>query len=165
MRVKDLMTRDVQRCRPEHSLAAAAKLMWDHDCGCVPVVGDDERVVGMLTDRDVCMAAFINGRPLHELLVDQAMSRNVVRVAPDDAIELALVHMGRAHVRRLPVVDAAGRLVGIVSLHDAARAADASRGWLFGVTPRDVGRTFAEISRPRRKPRALERQSRAVVAH
>src|SRR5262249_49131268 len=135
MRVNDLMTREVKACRPEDSLARAAKLMWDHDCGSVPVVEEDGRVVGMLTDRDICMAAFTTGQPLHEVSVEQTMSRDVVRCTAHDPVEVALLHMGRARVRRLPVVDSTGHLIGIFSLHDAARIAETT--WFSGVRLKD----------------------------
>ena len=58
MKIKDVMTPNVRTCFMSDSLATAAQLMWDHDCGCVPVLSEDARVVGMLTDRDICMAAY-----------------------------------------------------------------------------------------------------------
>ena len=153
MQAKDVMTRDPKTCRPENTLAAAAKIMWDHDCGCVPVVDDEGRLVGMLTDRDICMAALINGRAIHEVLVSQAMSRNVVRCTPDDAVDTIMAAMARAHVRRVPIVDRNGHVAGIVSLHDVACAVESGGGgWFTGVKHRDVGRTFAEISRKRDQP-------------
>jgi CBS domain-containing protein len=152
MRVKDVMTRDAKPCRGDQTLAAAAKTMWDHDCGCVPIVDDQARVIGMLTDRDICMAALGSGRPLHDLVVSDAMARSVVRCTPDDPLDIALRSMSRARVRRLPVVSATGKLAGILSLHDAARAARHSpAGWLGGVSFREVGRAFAEVSTPREK--------------
>lgn len=164
MRARDRMTRDVQACRPDQNLADAARMMWDHDCGCVPVVDSDRRVIGMLTDRDVAMAALHESTPLHAITVGQAMSRNIVRCAPDDALELVLVHMGRARVRRLPVVDANGRLVGILSLHDIARGVENSRSWFRGLGHRDIGRAFAEISEPRKKPSPAKARERATLA-
>jgi CBS domain-containing protein len=151
MRAKDVMTHDPKTCTPGHSLAAAAKTMWDHDCGCVPVVDDTGRVVGMLTDRDVCMAAYINGQPLHELSVSQAMSRNVVRCAPDDPVDAVLAAMSRGRIRRMPVIGRLGALIGIVSLTDIARAAGVA-GWLRGVRWREAGRALAEIARRRDQP-------------
>ncbi len=155
MQVTHVMTAAPKSCRPDRSLADAAKIMWDHDCGCVPVVDDDDRVIGMVTDRDICMAAFTRGQPLHEIPVSEVMSRNIVRCTPEDPIESALAAMGRARVRRLPVVERKGRLAGILSLHDAARAAETG-GWFGGVRLRDVGRALAEISRPH-EPQAAEK--------
>jgi CBS domain-containing protein len=151
MRAKDVMTHDPKTCSPGQSLAAAAKTMWDHDCGCVPVVDDTGRVVGMLTDRDICMAAYTSGQPLHDLVASQAMSRNVVRCGPDDPIDALLAAMTRARVRRMPVIGRLGALIGVVSLTDVARAAEVT-GWLRGVRMREVGRALAEIARRRNQP-------------
>jgi CBS domain-containing protein len=63
MSVKDLMTKNVKTCRPSDLLNAAARIMWEEDCGCVPVVGDDNQLVGMLTDRDICMATYTRNQP------------------------------------------------------------------------------------------------------
>ena len=75
MKVEDLMTRSVGTCRPTDTLSSAAQLMWERDCGCVPVVSDDgsNRVVGMLTDRDICMAAHFRGASPGALPVGQVM--------------------------------------------------------------------------------------------
>lgn len=152
MKVDDVMTHDAVSCRSGDSLAQAAQLMWDHDCGCVPIVDDEERVIGMLTDRDVCMAALHAARPLHELAIADAMAKQPVTVRPDDGIDQAQDVMCKKRVRRLPVTDGAGHLVGVLSLHDLARSAVTERRWFAGVKMRDVARTFAEVSRPREHP-------------
>jgi CBS-domain-containing membrane protein len=146
------MTHEAVSCRSDASLAQAAQAMWDNDCGCIPVVDEDERVIGMLTDRDVCMAALHASRPLHELHVGDAMAKQPFTVRPDDGINEAQDVMCKKRVRRLPVTDVAGRLVGVLSLHDLARSAVTDRRWFAGVKMRDVARTFAEVSRPREHP-------------
>jgi CBS domain-containing protein len=108
-------------CATHNTLNTAAQNMWDNDIGCVPVVDKDRRVVGMLTDRDVCMAAYIQGAPLTGLLVTSAMSKQVFSCAPDDDIAAAEKLMREKQVRRLAVIDAQGRLAGIISLNDIAR--------------------------------------------
>jgi CBS domain-containing protein len=123
-RVEQLMSRNVATCRPDDPLNVAAQLMWERDCGIVPVTAceaDGERVVGMITDRDVCMAAYTQGRALTELPVATAMSREVRSCAPGDPIGGVLRVMAASRLRRLPVVDEAGRLVGVLSLADVAR--------------------------------------------
>ncbi|MGA8566253.1 MAG: CBS domain-containing protein, partial [Candidatus Binataceae bacterium] len=75
MKVKDIMTTNVRKCFTSDSLATAAQLMWEHDCGCVPVLNEDARVVGMIADRDICMAAFFQGTPLSGIKVSTVMSR------------------------------------------------------------------------------------------
>ena len=72
MKVAELMTRSVLAAHPQDSLARAAQMMWDHDCGALPVIDDSGRVLGMITDRDVCMAAYTQGRPLAEIPVEIA---------------------------------------------------------------------------------------------
>ena len=71
------MTTTVRTCFTSDSLATAAQLMWDHDCGCVPVLNEDARVVEMLTDRDICMAAFFQAAPISEIKVSAVMSRQL----------------------------------------------------------------------------------------
>lgn len=67
MKVQDIMTADVETCRLDDTLDRPAAIMWERDCGVVPVVDDESRIVGMLTDRDICMAAYTQGRPLPEI--------------------------------------------------------------------------------------------------
>lgn len=120
MKIETLMTRPVRACAPTDTLDTAAHLMWEGDCGIVPVVDADGRPVGVLTDRDVCMSALFNGAPLGELPVARAMSRELVCVSSSDSIHDALDRMRERRVRRLPVVDAEGRLAGMLSLADVA---------------------------------------------
>jgi len=115
------MSADVASCRPEASLNEAAHAMWARDCGVVPVVDVGERLVGVLTDRDVCMAAYLKGKPLRDLRVAESMTRNVVTCSPADSVEHVIRLMGDHQVRRIPVVDEGGRLAGIVSLNDLCR--------------------------------------------
>jgi CBS domain-containing protein len=147
MTIEPLMSRDVQYCRPDHTLDYAAAAMWDRDCGCLPVCIDDgePRVIGMLTDRDICMAALFQGRPLCELKVADAMSRDIHVSKADDSPEDVELLMRESKVRRVPVTDDAGGLVGIVSLADLARAA--ARGQ-EAVAEGDVGHTLAAICAP-----------------
>jgi CBS-domain-containing membrane protein len=70
MNIEQLMTRDVESCHPDDSLDRAAQLMWDNDCGCVPVVDEKQRVHGIITDRDICMSAYTSGQSLKSLRPD-----------------------------------------------------------------------------------------------
>ena len=156
MTIEPLMTRHVQYCRPDHTLDYAASRMWDYDCGCLPVCVDDgaARVIGMLTDRDICMAALFQGRPLRELKVADAMSRDIRVANADDRPEDVELLMRENKVRRVPVTDEGGGLVGIVSLADLARAANgrATSGGQDAVSERRVGHTLAAICSPRGEP-------------
>jgi CBS domain-containing protein len=117
MKVAEIMTTAVRTCSPRDSLRTAAKMMYDHDCGCLPVT-DADYVVGLLTDRDICMAALREGNALQDCLVESAMSENVCVCGPNEAIEEAERIMSIGQVRRVPVLDAEARLVGILSVND-----------------------------------------------
>ena len=156
MTIEPIMSRDVRHCRPDHTLDYAASQLWEHDCGSLPVCASDEdgepRVIGMLTDRDICMAALFQGRPLRELKVADSMSRDIRVAKVDDRAEDVELLMRELKIRRVPVTDENGRLVGIVSLADFARAARggaASHGE-EAVSERDVGHTLAAICEPGR---------------
>lgn len=122
MKVQDVMSMSASTCFPNEPLHSVAKKLWDHDCGCLPVVDDDARVVAMITDRDVCMAAFTTGRPLAELRVAGSMSKVLVTCHPHEDLVVATSRMAKNFVRRLPVVDAEGRLVGVLSVNDLVTA-------------------------------------------
>lgn len=122
--VRSVMTSYTRVCSPSDSLTQAAHLMWEFNCGAVPVV-QQERVVGMITDRDICMATYIQGTAPQELRVESAMSKNVFSCAADDSIEAALTIMADHRVRRLPVLGPDGALLGILTLADVARWARA----------------------------------------
>lgn len=147
-RVDQLMSHPVITCHTNDNLNSVAALMWDHDCGVVPVVDDAGRLAGILTDRDICMAAYTQGRRLHEIAVGSVMTRDVHTCRPDDPIARAEESMQARQVRRLPVVDAERRPVGLLSLNDLAREATqtsaSQRGLLMG-----FARTLAAICRPR----------------
>jgi CBS domain-containing protein len=155
MRIEQLMSRDVHHCRPEDTLDGAAYLMWQHDCGCVPVCSGngESRVIGMLTDRDVCMAALFQGKPLRELRVADAMSREVRTCRPNDRPADVERVMREQQIRRIPVTEESGRLVGIVSLADLARVARQQDGSAAArqrspLSEAAIGDTLAAICEP-----------------
>lgn len=148
-RVEQLMSRDVATCRPDDTLNRAAQLMWERDCGVVPVTlleDTGQRVVGMITDRDVSMAAYTQGCCLGEVPVASAMSREVRACGPKDSITSAMHIMATGQVRRLPVIDDAGQLVGFLSLADLAREEARSHKT---ITAEDLSKTIEAISAPR----------------
>ena len=150
MNVGQLMTQNVRACRPEDNLSTAAQIMWDNDCGCVPVVDANRRLVGMLTDRDICMAAYTRGGRLRDLQVSGAMSKQALTCKPEDTLGAAEEIMRTNQVRRLPVVDAEGHLFGIISLNDMAREAERERTRKQKeVTTDEIGLTLAAICKPR----------------
>jgi CBS domain-containing protein len=121
--VRAIMTESVCSCSPDDDLNTAAQRMWDEDCGVVPVVDAGGKLAGIITDRDVCMAAYTKGLSLAAIRVKDVMARHVHTCKAEDTLARAATLMADAQVRRLPVVDAEGRLIGIVSLADIARGA------------------------------------------
>ena len=153
MKVKDVMTSNVRACFNSDKLATVAQVMWDNDCGCVPVLNEAGWLVGMLTDRDICMAAFLQGMPIGEIEVSAVMSRQLFDCTWDDDLSAAEQIMREKKVRRLPVLNKEGRLVGLLSLSDVARQAndEYARGAANRqVTDAEVARLSADISKRRR---------------
>jgi len=144
MRIQELMSRNVQTCRSYESLNAAAQRMWEADVGALPVLDDKERVVAMLTDRDICMAAYTQGRPLWQIIAAEVMSRSLASCAPSDTVAHAEELMREHRIRRLPVLDEARHLVGIVSMNDLARAVSRSHRGQGALVA-----TMAAINQPR----------------
>jgi CBS domain-containing protein len=152
MQVAEIMTRDVASCRETDTLAEAVRLMAELDCGSIPVTaGPTSRaVIGIVTDRDACLASYRLAKPLAELCVRDAMSQPVRTCAPEASASEAEYVMRDARVRRLPVVDERGLLVGIVSLTDLARESQHERKLQRpDVTRLEIGATLAEICTPR----------------
>jgi CBS domain-containing protein len=147
MRARDLMRREPISCTPSDTLALAAQKMRKRDCGFLPVVADGLRLVGVLTDRDICLAAEAHGRALHAIAVEGAMHADVHACRPDARVENILALMVNYRVRRVPVVDDHGHLVGVISLSDLARRADGAKSG--PLTADGVGRTLASICEPR----------------
>jgi CBS domain-containing protein len=151
------MKKNVRCCPSGSSLNDAAQIMWERDCGFVPVVDADgsTRVVGVVTDRDLCMAAYTRGQSLKEIRVDGVMSRDVQCCHADDSVARAEAVMQAAQVRRLPVVDQAGQLLGVISLSNIAQEAAREHGSKrIRVTDAEVGETLARITQPRELPEA-----------
>jgi CBS domain-containing protein len=118
MKVKELMTVNAKACTPTSNLAEVAGLMWENDCGILPVVAHGGRVVGLITDRDVCMAAAMKHRHLENIAVEDVSSGKVISCHPDDDARAALKTMQENKVRRLPVVANDGTLKGVLSMND-----------------------------------------------
>ena len=145
MLVQNIMSQPVVTCPINGTLDHAARLMWEFDCGVVPVVDDEGRLTGIVTDRDVCMAAYTQGKPLCEIPVTTAMSPQVIAVHANDSVESAESLMQQHQVRRLPVLDGRGHPAGIVSMNDLARKAAHARNGMDHA----VVETLAAISEPR----------------
>jgi CBS domain-containing protein len=141
MKVSDVMTKNAACVRSHEPLSVAAQIMWECDCGAVPVVDDTgERLIGILTDRDICMAVWSKDRVPAAIPVHEVMTRDVVRCGPNDSVTSAESLMREKQIRRLPVTSEEGRLLGILSLADIVR-----RG-RSGVTPGNAELSPSEIA-------------------
>lgn len=143
MQVKRIMTADVSACRPDTNLAVVAKLMWDRDCGFVPVVDAAGKVAGVITDRDICIATATRRLLPEQLTAAQAMRRPPIQTTqPEDTLEQALGTMKQFQVRRLPVVASDGTLKGVISMNDIVMASQGKEG----PAPADIVSTLSGIS-------------------
>jgi CBS domain-containing protein len=119
--IRSLMAKNVATVHAEDSLHRAAKIMHERDCGCVVVVDRNNHVTGVLTDRDIAIAAFQDAAPLKEIPVAVAMTRDPITIRPEERLGEALVLMRSSQVRRLPVVDGKRTLLGLLTLGDIVR--------------------------------------------
>jgi CBS domain-containing protein len=147
MIVERIMMRDVARCAPNETLEAAVRQMCDRDVGFIAITERDDRVVGVVTDRDACMAAYAKRAPLSTIRVSDVMSRHVRACRPDDELATVEETMSLFKIRRMPVVDG-GRLIGILSLDDIAMAAERGQGKHGFPSASEVCHTLASICAP-----------------
>ncbi|MDE3137396.1 MAG: CBS domain-containing protein [Acidobacteriota bacterium] len=145
MKVKKAMTREVQCCTPFDTIADVARMMRDGDVGAIPVIKDREsrQLAGIITDRDICCRVTVTGKAPNSVRVQKVMTPKPVACHPEDALDDCARMMQKHRVRRLPVVDEKGAVVGIIAQGDIARHLKAST----------VGRTVAKISIPTRAKR------------
>ena len=127
MKVKDVMTEQVQCCTPEMNLAAVTELMLDNDCGMLPVV-EGGKLAGVITDHDICIAFSTRNCPAGDVFVREVQTAEVETCGPESDVYRAMEVMRRAKVRRLPVVNEAGVLLGILSLNEIALRVDLTHG-------------------------------------
>jgi CBS domain-containing protein len=153
MKIKAIMTQPVQSCGPDTNLGSVVETMWKYDCGIVPVVNERGEVIGVVTDRDVCIALGTRDVQASTLVARNVMTEPVVGCAPEDDCVAALLAMEERHVRRLPVLGIGGVLLGIVSIDDIVR-------WAARAPASDPLRTMllqvlAGVETPARPPRTL----------
>lgn len=151
MNVRDVMSWEVRACHAESDLGTAIMIMWDQDCGIVPVVDKGNRLIGVVTDRDASIACATKNRAPSAIRVREILGNKAPRACrPDDDVRSALDAMAEARVRRLPVVDKGGELCGVLSLNDVIRRTrtDGARG-APEISPADVIRVLQAISRHR----------------
>ncbi len=159
MRVEELMTAEPYVCRTDDSLQAAAQLMWDKDCGCLPVVDGEGQLAGVITDRDICMGAFTQRRALDRARVVDSMQPRVRACGPQDSAQDVLELLAEHKIRRVPVIDSTRHVVGIITLGDLGRAAAARKpGARSAKGPKadEVVALFAAVTTPRRATSVVE---------
>jgi CBS domain-containing protein len=145
VKVKKVMRRSPKTCTPTTSLAKAVRRMRKHNFGFLPVLDDAHRLVGVVTDRDICLAAEQRDRPLSKIVVRGAMHTNLHTCRPEEDVSDVLALMTNYRVRRVPVVGSGGELQGVVTLSDLARMASRKGG----PKPKAVVTTYAAIYEPR----------------
>jgi CBS domain-containing protein len=127
MKVRDVMTPSAFCCKPDTNIGAAVELLWSHNCGMLPVVGKDGKLIGIVTDRDICIAMGTRNRLPVDLTVGEIATKQVFTCKPDDEIHEAMGTMAEKQVRRLPVVDDRGVPQGILSMDDIITHGDLNR--------------------------------------
>ena len=136
MKVEELMSADAAACEPDTDLGSAIRVMHDRRCGALPVVDRARQVVGILTDRDVVLALGAADLAPSQLSAAAVMTHAPRTCRADETVHHAMVHMRDGRIRRLPVVDDNGRLVGLVSIDDIVLAAQNVRA--------GIGRVYYE---------------------
>jgi CBS-domain-containing membrane protein len=151
MEIREVMTDNPESCDISAAANEASRIMWERDCGAVPVIDAAGRVAGIVTDRDICMAAYFQGLPLTQIRVADIMTRQPCTCTRDHDLADAEQLMQDRQIRRLPIVDDSGALVGMLSLADVAQAvkrtgAESPKSSEF----KELFQTVAAVSEPRR---------------
>jgi CBS domain-containing protein len=150
MKVQDLMQDKVKVCGFNTNLAEAVALLWENDCGLLPVITESGEVEAVITDRDIAIALGTRNQCAYEVPVGEVITGKVYACHPEDDIHEALTIMGDKRVRRLPVVNAEGKLEGFLSLNDVAIHAEKFDGdKTVTVSYEEVVKTLNAICRPR----------------
>ncbi len=159
MNVRALMNPKVQYAGTDATLADVARIMAKNDCGVVPVLNAGNRVVGIITDRDICLGLARLARPASEIAVTEVMSKRVYACGPEEDVRAALETMRNRRVRRLPVLDSRGKLVGILSMDDVVLHAETTRARKKDEL--DYGQTIDTLKAIYRRPA----QKKELVLH
>jgi CBS domain-containing protein len=145
MNVSDVMHRSVHTCSIDDTLDQIARVMWEHDCGSVPLTDSLGQIVAIITDRDVCMAAYTQGQPLTKIVASSACTRSVATVHENATVETVEKLMRERQVRRIPVVDNAQRPIGIVTLNDLVAHAHPGGRRREGLSAESIAKTLSAI--------------------
>jgi CBS domain-containing protein len=144
MKIEKIMTRPAGFCRTDEDLGRAVEIMWEKDCGMVPVVDEEAKVVGTVTDRDAAVSVFLRNEPPAAIKAGEVIGGGVVTCAAKDDVDKALKLMKKHQIKRLPVVDKKGKLEGIISVTDILLASKGEKS-----LRKKVLKTLAAIHRPR----------------
>ncbi len=144
MKVREIMSENIGVCGPDDSLASAVRVMWDKDCGIVPIV-DDTKLIGVVTDRDIAIFVATQYRLAIQVNLRELVDGSVIVCRERDSIAKVLKKMNKHGVRRLPVVNKSGQLKGMISITDILRASLRKKD-----LRKRVVRTLADISKPRK---------------
>lgn len=142
MKVKDLMTKNAGFCCENETLGKAVEIMWQKDCGMVPVLADAGKVIGVVTDRDVSVAATTRNQPPSRIAAKDLIFREIVTCKKDDSIKQILKRMRKHQIKRLPVVNKKGALAGVISINDLLQAKKSKR------FEKQILKTLKAIGRP-----------------
>lgn len=147
MNVQEIMTKNPICCNIDDKASQAAQVFWEKDCGCVPLVDDQGQLCGIVTDRDLCLAAHFSDKKLSEIPLREVSRGNVHTCSPQQNVIEAERLMQDAQVRRIVVINPEGQVVGLLSLNDIASA----RMRRIGVPADDVALTLGAICAPHRQ--------------
>jgi CBS domain-containing protein len=146
MKAKDVMTLNVKVCRPDLNLAEAVEIMWNGDCGFLPVVNERDQIAGVITDRDICIAVGTRDVRASDIAVGDVMTDRAFVCLPETDIHEALEIMRTRKVRRLPVVNSEALVEGVLSLDEVAVSADPTAKSRSELSLADVAVTLKAIS-------------------
>jgi CBS domain-containing protein len=162
MKVKEVMMRTAASCSRETNLGAAVEILWDRNCGILPIVDAEQKVIGVVTDRDICIALGTRNRLPGDVTVGEVITGKLFACASDDEIRTALSTMAQAKVRRLPVVRPDGKLEGILSMDDVVIHAESRSGrGTSELSLEDVVATLKAVYRPE-LPQVAQRTAAAA---
>ncbi len=144
MKVSKIMTKTVGFCQAEDDLSKAVEIMWQNDCGVVPIVDKESKVVGIISDRDAAIAAFLKKSVLAKISISDHISEKVVTCSEKDNVKKVLKKMKKHQINRLPVVDKKEKLAGIISITDILLAAGKDKS-----LKKKILKTLEAIGKPR----------------
>jgi len=161
MKVRDIMKQPAISCDADTNVGSAVQLMWEHNCGLLPVVGADQKLIGVVTDRDICIAMGTRNRLPGDLTIGEIATKEVFTCEPDEEIQEALETIASNHVRRLPVVNRQGVVQGILSMDDIVLHGDLKK-WEGGceLTSEEIIRSLKRLY----GAQLAQNQSAAVAA-